>query len=190
MEGAIQMTEWAVRIRAADEQAFESLYRALHHPLKAYARGFVTDDAAADDVVQESFIKLWQSRDSIDESRSIKALLYTMVRNNALNMERSRKTKVRQHEELAQDIPDSVAQSSEVDAEALGSLLDQWIDQLPERQREALRLSRLDGLSHAEVGAIMNVSARTVNNHIVRALKFLRDEIRKYDESLLTNYSF
>ena len=190
MDEAEQLRDWAVRIRDGDERALELLHHAFHDRLAGYARSIVADDAAAEDAVQETFIKLWQTRADIDDSRSIKAYLYTMVRNNALNTERARRVKERAHEELAASSDASAVQMMDLDARTLGALMDQWIDQLPERQREALRLSRLDGLSHAEVGAIMNVSQRTVNNHIVRALKFLRDEIRKYDESLLSRYSF
>ncbi len=189
MENDSQLTDWTEGIRSADTGAFESLYRALHDPLKGYARGFVSDEETAEDVVQECFIKLWQARDTLDGSKSVRALLYTMVRNHAFNIVRSQRTQDRHHLEFAKDQQDVVTDHTELDATKLGRLLDSWIAQLPERQREALRLSRLDGLSHAEVSSIMDVSQRTVNNHIVRALKYLRNEIRNYDESLITHYS-
>ncbi len=63
--------------------------------------------------------------------------------------------------------------------------MDGWINELPLRQREALILSRYQGLSHQEVAAIMDVSPRTVNNHLVRALKYIHGQIQRYEPSLL-----
>jgi RNA polymerase sigma factor (sigma-70 family) len=55
-----------------------------------------------------------------------------------------------------------------------------------DRQREALRLSRFDGLSHEEIAGMMEISPRTVNNHLVKALKHIRDQIRAYEPNLLS----
>jgi RNA polymerase sigma-70 factor (ECF subfamily) len=59
-------------------------------------------------------------------------------------------------------------------------LLKNWITDLPERQREAFELSRFEGLDHDEIASVMNVSSNTVNNHIVAALKRLRDRYNVY----------
>jgi RNA polymerase sigma-70 factor (ECF subfamily) len=63
--------------------------------------------------------------------------------------------------------------------------LRRWIDDLPDRQREALSLSRFEGLSHEAIAEIMDISPRTVNNHIVRALKSLRQNVHAYEPGLL-----
>jgi len=68
---------------------------------------------------------------------------------------------------------------------ALRVKMDEWIESLPERQREALILSRFQGLSHQEVAAVMDVSPRTENNHLVRALKYIHGKIQGYEPSLL-----
>ena len=70
-------------------------------------------------------------------------------------------------------------------AQRLDDKLQLWIDQLPERQREALTLTRFEGLSHVEVAEIMGISPRTVNNHLVKALETLRDQIRAYEPDFL-----
>ena len=72
-----------------------------------------------------------------------------------------------------------------MDARDLEDRLHDWIADLPDRQREALELSRFRGLSHEDVAGIMDISPRTVNNHIVRALRSLRERIRTYEPSLL-----
>ena len=70
-------------------------------------------------------------------------------------------------------------------ASELKEKIDGWIDSLPIRQREALVLSRMQGLSHEEIASVMNVSPRTVNNHIVRALKYIHGQVQGYEPSLL-----
>lgn len=59
-------------------------------------------------------------------------------------------------------------------------MLNRWISNLPNRQQEAFRLSRFDGLDHAEIAEVMDVSEKTVNNHIVAALSFLREKYEEY----------
>lgn len=71
-----------------------------------------------------------------------------------------------------------------MDAERLDDHLRAWIDELPDRQREALSLSRFEGLSHEEIAEVMEISPATVNNHIVRALKTLRGKVRSHHPDL------
>ena len=74
---------------------------------------------------------------------------------------------------------------AEAEAKALDARLQAWIADLPDRQREALTLSRFDGLSHAEIADVMGVSPRTVNNHLVQALRTLRDRLHHFAPNLL-----
>lgn len=145
----------------------------MHAPLVRFATGLGLGLADADDLAQEAFVRLWERRSSIDPSRSVRAWLYRTVRNLALNQFRDDR---RHAERLAalpppgpEPTPDDVAEGR-----TLARRLDALVAELPDRQREALLLTRLDGLTHAEVADVMGVSARTVNNHLVRALRALR----------------
>ena len=128
-------------------------------------------------------------RERLDPERSLKALLYRMVRNRAYNDRRHHRVRASKHRLLREkrastydgaDLPDVV-----MNGHALQEKLWTWIDELPERQREALVLSRFENLSHGEVAATMEISPHTVNNHIVRALKTLRDRIYAFEPGLL-----
>jgi RNA polymerase sigma-70 factor (ECF subfamily) len=181
-----QIRAWCRRIQESDREAFEQAYRALYEGLLHYAHSIVHSEAAAQDVVQQAFMEVWDMRSDLDPDRSLKALLYRIVRNRAYNQKRNEKNRRSKREEMqrtttaAQDDPQGT-----LDAETLQNQLDAWINDLPERQREALRLSRFDDLSHDEIAAVMGISPRTVNNHIVRALRRLREHVRAYDPSLL-----
>ncbi len=148
---------------------------------------FTRSTPASMDIVQDVFAKLWEVRHTLDPNRSLKALLYRMVRNLAFNHHRDTKNREAKHNTMADYVSDTVDRPDEVvGSEMLEHRLHEWIDELPDRQREALTLSRFEGLSHDEIAAMMEISPRTVNNHLVKALKHIRDQIRAYEPNLLS----
>lgn len=183
-----QFQHWCRRIKASDREAFGALFDALHDPLARYALQITGRKAAAQDVVQYVFTSLWDMRESLDPEESLEALLFRMVRNRAYNVERDRRTRETKHQALRRDTdpvrPDLGAQ---MDAEQLEENLRTWIAELPDRQREALALSRFEGLSHDAIASVMDISPRTVNNHIVKALKKLRRRVRSYHSDYVTS---
>lgn len=185
MDSSPPFEEWCRRIATSDIEAFEALFRALHPPLLRYAIGLTKDRDQADDFVQEAFVRVWEKRTSLDPSRSIRALLYRSVRNRAYNATRDRQLHAEKHEELGAMTPSPIEPDALAQAVGFEGLLKRWIDLLPVRQREALTLSRYEGLNHSEIAEAMDVSPRTVNNHLVAALKTLRDHVNAYDPTLL-----
>jgi RNA polymerase sigma-70 factor, ECF subfamily len=173
-----QLEAWSRRLAASDATAMQELFAATHDELRRYADSLVRDDATARDVVQEAYIRIWARRLEVDPERSVRALLYRTVRNLALNHLRdasNRSTLLAEHGSLpAWRDPGPEATAS---ANDLAETLRRWIDELPERQREALALSRFQGLSHEEIAAVMGIAPRTVNNHLVRALQTLRSRL-------------
>lgn len=167
---------WFRRVVASDRAAFESLFRTTHDGLVRFAVSILHDEGAAGDVVQEAYLRLWQRREEHDPSGSVKALLYRTVRNLALNVVRDGERRERLLEGRADFLGAGAPSPDEaLDARVLEESLRRWIGELPDRQREALLLSRFEGLSHEEVGRVMGVAPRTVNNHLVRALRALRE---------------
>jgi RNA polymerase sigma-70 factor (ECF subfamily) len=175
----------ARRIRNADRKAFDDLFRMLYPRLVHYSMRYVQDRAAASDMVQDAFFALWRKRSGIDPDQSLRSYLYTAVRNRSLNWLQHSST---QHESIddhpglhlvsdqeSEPFTDAVQDESRL----LASLFRKWIAELPERRQEAFELSRFDGLTHDEIAQIMDVSPKTVNNHIVSALKELKE---RYEE--------
>lgn len=167
---------WSHQLQAADQRAYAELFEAMHVVLLRYAWRFTGDEEAARDIVQDAFLKLWQIREDIDPKRSLKALLYTMVRNLSLNYKRAA-----QHTHGAlpdDDLHDEAPRAdAHVEANMLRARLRQYIAEMPDRRREAFMLSRYEGLSHEEIAQVMNLTPRTVNTHIVLALKDLRQRL-------------
>lgn len=173
-----QFRGWAIAIRSSDQKAFAALFDVMYGPLHRYGAYMTHDADAATDLVQEVFAKVWQVRDSLDPERSLRALLFQMMRNLALNHERRRKR--HQTEALEEDLPEASIDHNaddELDAQALALQVQEWIDEMPERRREAFLLSRREGLSHDEIAQLMGLAPKTVNNHIVLALQHIRSRL-------------
>ncbi len=177
------------RIKASDRAAFEDLFRRFRNELLRYVRGIVGREAVAHDLVQDVFVDLWATREMLDPTRSLRAYLYGMARNRALRHLRDTRAHGLKHALIQGEAVGRVSNGSErnrdLGVDQLGELLHGWIEELPDRQREALLLSRYHDLSHREIASIMGISPRTVNNHIVRALKNLSDRVQAFEPSLL-----
>ena len=149
----------------------------MHPVLLRYAWSILKRKEAAQDIVQDAFAKLWQIRATVDPNRSLNALLYTMVRNLALNHKRSAKYEAGTLPEQG-PLDDSPSADERMDTDMLRVRLAQYIRELPERRREAFTLSRYEGLSHEEIAQVMQLTPRTVNTHITLALRDLRKKVR------------
>ena len=185
MNSSETLEELCRRLKASDRTAFAQLFRLLREGLVRYVQALVKDDMIAHDLVQDVFVYLWGLRETLDPSRSLKAYLYSMARNRAYRFMRDERTHAEKHAILKQQAsaPTPGVEESEarLDADLLTQRLHEWIGALPERQREALMLSRFHALSHREVASVMGVSPRTVNNHIMRALEHLQERIETFE---------
>lgn len=177
------------RLKASDRDAFERVFTALHDALFRYVRSLTNTQAVAADITQDVFVSLWEARERLDPSRSLEAYVYRMARNRVYNHQRDQRTHADKHAEMqavtALDENGAPLPDAKLHSDVLEKNIKSWIEDLPERQREAFVLSRFNGLSHDEIAAVMDVSPRTVNNHIVSALKTLRDHVRAFEPSLL-----
>jgi len=175
------------RLCQSDRDAFEQLFRRLSQRVFRFVRGMVPSDALAYDITQETFAKLWSVREDLSEVDALAGYVFQMARHRVYNTLRDERVR-RNNEEMLQrgDLgTPPTAPDDELDAEQLRALFDRWIADLPRRQREALTLRRIEGMSHEAIADVMDISPHTVNNHIVRAMDRLRDRLRKHRPDLL-----
>lgn len=179
-----QFTLWAKQISRSNRKAFDELFRSSYPVLVRFAVRYTRDRTAACDVVQECFFTLWKRRERVDPEKSLKSFLYTMVRNRALNLIRDRSGVYVDHDVASgQSVEDSEhPEMAPGDEDSLQQKFTNWIGDLPERQKEAFQLSRFEGLDHEEIAGVMDVSPKTVNNHIVAALRTLRECYDEYQQ--------
>ncbi len=173
------LDELAQRIRASDQAAFTEAFRRLKEPLVRYAQRITQDVPTAYDVLQDVFTKLWEGRETLAENTTLKALLYTMARNRALNLGRHTARISRVDVAEAQDRVAVAPPGDEaLEAQHLEACVHRWISELPPRRAEAFMLSRYHGLKYSEVSAIMGLSERTVQTHVLHAMRDLRVRLK------------
>ncbi len=172
-------TELARKIKRSDSAAFKSAFDSFQAKLFAFLHYKLGDSAVAEDILQEVFIKLWENRHQLKEDLSLKSYLYTIANNLALNHLRHSKIVVRfqQEQKSEQQFGDS-AHDELVKRETRENLL-RAIEKLPEKNRMVFMLSRFDDLSYREIAGQLEISIKTVESHMGKALKLLREEIRK-----------
>jgi RNA polymerase sigma-70 factor, ECF subfamily len=173
--------EWYARIKEGDESAFEALFRAHYAVLCGFARKFVADSETAEELVQELFTQMWDRRATLNPETSLKAYLFTAIRNSCLNHLKHLAVKSR-HQEHARSMevahaadPSEALQTAELEAR-----IHLEIDALPERCREIFRLSRFQGLKYDEIAQELGISPRTVEVQIGKALKTLRENLTEW----------
>jgi len=178
-----QFSAWSRAIRKSDRRSYKELFDATYSSLFRYTCYITDDPASSYDVLQEVYIRLWQIRERLDPERSLKALMYQMVRNRAFNHLRAR-SRLRAREIAVEHVNDkpsaALRQDQVIEFSQLQAYMQRWIMELPKRRREAFMLSRFEGLSHVEIAEVMGLTPKTVNNHIVLALSDLRNKLEAY----------
>lgn len=170
---------WIERIQDGDEEAFERMFRAYYSELCRFATEYVSSTNRARDVVQDVFLQIWDRRADWDVQRSLQAYLYRSVRNRALNQVRRRGTKQDVHDDLEYTTERVQSRTAEdvVHGGTLKDEVQQAIDDLPDRRRMAFLLHRRHGFTYKEIAQIMEITQKTVENQIGRALKSLREKL-------------
>lgn len=170
-----------ITLKAGDINAFEMLFRTFYQPLCNYAYTFVQDRDEAEEIVQNTFLNVWEKKDNLSIHTGVKPYLYAMVRNACLNVIKHEKVK-QQHVAIelvvAEKSADSVTRT--VVAAELETRISQAMNKLPEQCRLVFKLSRFEELKYAEIAEQLNISVKTVENQMGKALKIMRDQLRDY----------
>lgn len=169
------------RIREGDKGAFEQLFFEYFHDLCAYALQITSSNEQAKDIVQEVFYNLWKRRKDWTVHTSLKAYLFRSVHNEALNHIDYRQYRREAKEQFKEHLKNSIANRTKslrkVDSQLLKKIWDVVRD-LPKRRRSVFTLHRKHGLSYKEIAQVLEISRKTVENHMGLALKDIRDKIR------------
>lgn len=168
-------------LKEGNESAFEMLFRTYYRPLCQYAYSFLNDRDEAEEVVQSAFINIWDKKGQFEIQTSLKAYLYRIVRNSCLNVIKHEKVKQQHvaHEMVhAESTHESVSQS--VISSELEEKIADAMKALPEQCRLVFQLSRFEELKYSEIAEQLNISIKTVENQIGKALKIMREQLKDY----------
>jgi len=160
-------------VAAGDADAFEELVRKYERRVLSTAYRYLGDRAAAEDVAQEIFLKVWRRARSFKGRSSFSTWLYRIAVNQCLNFREKRRR--RRGEPLDERIADTRPGPAERhEAETTSRLVREAMDGLPRKQRMALILSKFEGRSYKEIAQIMGVSLASVESLIFRARQNLK----------------
>jgi RNA polymerase sigma-70 factor (ECF subfamily) len=168
------------KVRDGNKDAFEKLFYGYYHDLCSLAFKITRCSQQARDVVQNVFLKLWKKRRTWHITTSIKAYLYQAVWNEALNFEADKK----RERFLKKEFAKTPGFHTESENPILGAntrrlIAEIWkiVDTLPQRRKFVFILHRKHGLTYAEIAKVMQISPKTVENHMGLALEEIRDKI-------------
>ena len=168
-------------IRQGDERIFEDTFRKYYQSLCNYANSILKEMDEAEEVVQNLFLSIWEKRTDLEINVSLKSYLYRAVHNHCLN--RIKHLKIREeYQQYATNFYDSSYESvsQTVMTNELEQKIEEAIRKLPEQCRLIFRMSRFDELKYHEIAKQLELSPKTIENQIGKALKFLRIELAEY----------
>lgn len=162
-----------------DEKSFEAFFRQNFLQYCFYCQykfGFDIDDAK--EAVHLGFIKLWERRTDIEKDTPIAAYLQKIIHNNCLDFLKHEKVKLKyRNSRLDEPEHDETHSFSQVDIKLLEANIREAINNLPPQMKKVFEMSRFDGLAHAEIARRMNLSKKTVETQIGRAIKKLKEKL-------------
>lgn len=169
------------QVKKGDIKAFEQLFRNYYSPLYHYAMSIVGERDAAEEIVEELFYVIWRDRGKLDIFRSTKSYLYTSVWNSCIQYIRQRQKENECYQNMQQLLPgytDSLEEETEY--HELQALVEACLTKMPDRCRQVFQMHRTEGLKYTEIANKLDISVKTVEAAISKALNILRKEIESY----------
>ena len=159
---------------AGDESTFESVYKHFLKPLHVYAIAILKDEDRAEGMVQNVFLKLWDKKERLSFSGSLQAYLYGAVYHECLNYLRHEKVKHKHQQHVVYTMGNNGEESGNMELMDLREKLADALNELPEKCRTIFQLSRFEELKYQEIADRLQISVKTVEAQMGKALKILR----------------
>lgn len=176
--------ELLARIASGDESALASLmdhYTPVVYPYLLY---WIKNVHLVQEVTQDIFIRLWRNRHKLPVIENFSGYIYVVARNAANSAIHAEL--LGEHNELTETFQQYFQQaSSKLEAEELAAILDEAINTLPPKRQAIFKLSRIEEMTYEQIGERLGISRNTVKGHIVEALVYLRDYLKKHADIIL-----
>ena len=173
------------RIKKGEKDAFQTLFEKYAPKIYTFSLTYLKNRDDTDELVQNVFLKIWEKRSTLDSTQNLKAFIFKIAVNTIYDFIR-RKNIERAFEDYAK-LKYTTNENytwHTVIFEEMKNNLNKLISQLPEKQKKIFQLSKLEGLTNDEIAHQLNLSKRTVENHLCRALTFLKKHFK--NESFFT----
>ncbi len=167
------------RIKTGDNLAYDTLFKKYYAYLCMVVFRMTQDKVRAEDTVQEVMLEIWRKRETIQVNNAVKSYLHRAVRNKTLNQIRDQKMKFETEDQLKEVASTQSTPLEKMDGEELQNVIKTAYESLPEKCRLVFTLVKYEGLSYKEVAEKLEISVKTVENQISKALKIIRKAIKK-----------
>jgi RNA polymerase sigma-70 factor (ECF subfamily) len=173
-------------IKNGNEAAFEKVFKTYFRNLHAFAYTFMKDDIIAEEIVQNVFFRIWEKKEQLQIDDSLKAYLYRSVHNESLNHLKHLKIKNSFQLHYSANMESSNQDASnQMIATELENDIQKAISELPPQCRTIFQMSRFEQLKYQQIADQLNISIKTVENQMGKALKVLRLRLVEYLPFLL-----
>ena len=175
-------------LKEGNEEVFKSIYERFFGPLYVYAVEYVVDKEVAYEMVQDTFLKLWEKKSTLADDTYLQSYLYRVTRNNCLNYLKHLKVKEKykqfsKSKQLEINLNFTALNDSSAEkiiSDELEEKINKAIDQLPPKCKNIFLLSRYENKKYREIADELGLSVKTVENQIQKALKVLRKHLAEY----------
>lgn len=165
------------QFKQGDLKAFKELYDLYGKRVEIFAMTYLKSKEDAEEIVQDVFLKLWQTRDRLNLELAIDGYIFRIVKNLSLNKLRKRVGEPNIYTSIYEDIIQVNQTENDLDLLETKKILNIAIQALPPRRQLIFRMSRLEGLNNKEIAKKLHLSVNTVEGQIRKASKFLRTYI-------------
>jgi len=181
----VENSELHIRLKEGNPVAYEELFKQTFPRMLGYCRLFIHDQAQANDLVQECFVRLWEKRSTISPNQSVESLLFVMLRNRCLNYLRDHKNELidknigaigeNELQHLYQ--LDFTGREEKTLEESLIEAIRESVDKLPEKRRLVFIKTKIEGKKNKDVAEELGISVKAVEKHLHQAKEQIRREM-------------
>ena len=162
------------QVKAGSNRALEELFAKYYPALCVFAASYVNSSVIAEDLVSETFANFWVKRKKIEIKQQLKAYLYTSVKNAALVHLRKKRFQTVEISTL-HTVRANCSPTDGMQTEDAQKSIANVLDKIPKQSRKVFLMHRLDELKYKEIAAILDISVKTVENHMGKAIKILKE---------------
>jgi len=167
------------RLKKDDKSAVDELFGYYYPRLYHFSKSILKIETEIDDILQEVFVKIWLNRQKISSAETFNAYIFTITKNEVLNLIRS---KLKDHtfkEELyLRSVAEEYQTQNHLEYNEIKIAIDRLVEDLPEKRKQVFILSRTEGLSNKEIALQLNISEKTIEDHITHAIKHIKSSLK------------
>ncbi len=173
------------QLKSGDKKAFEALFFEFYPKLTVFAKKYVLDLDTAKEIVQNFFVKLYENKEKLNIQTFISSYLYTSIRNLCLNYLNQKKIHTKHTDQIRRINQDSdIDFSDKMEQTEMEYLVWEEVFRLPDQCKRIFNLSRKEGKKNKEIATQLDISIRTVETQISKALKILRKNLSGYLQTI------